>query len=57
MWTLVLFLYTTDVNRAEIGFVRRFTSEAACEAAAELAQKRVRRGFNLTHLCAPALNK
>lgn len=53
MWTLILIVWVTNVNDAELGLVRGFTSEQACEAAASLAQQRVRRGLRFDHLCVP----
>lgn len=53
MWTLILIVYVGSVNDAEIGTLRKFTTEQACEIAAEMAQKKIRRGFRLTAICVP----
>jgi hypothetical protein len=53
MWTLILILYVTNVNDAELGLVRSFTTEQACEAAASLAQQKVRHGVRFSYLCVP----
>lgn len=53
MWALVLMLYTSDINDAEMGLMRGFTSELACEAAGALAQTRVSPDVRLQYLCLP----
>ncbi len=53
MWALILIVYTTDINAAEVGIVRGFTSEAACDAAGTLGQKMIRRSVRYDYLCVP----
>lgn len=53
MWSLILMVYVDNVNLAEVGFVRRFKTEAACEAAGELVALRVKKGLRYSYLCVP----
>ncbi len=53
MWALILVLYVHNVDLGEVGLMRNFTTEAACEVAAELAQKKVKKGYRLTTMCVP----
>lgn len=55
MWTLTLMIYLANINDAELGFVRNFTSEQACDAAAVMAEKiAIRNGVRFSYVCLPA---
>lgn len=51
MWALILIVYLGDSG--DVGLMKGFTTEAACEAAGGLGQKMVRPGFRFDYLCVP----
>jgi hypothetical protein len=49
----MLIVWIGNVNDAEISFVRRFPTERACEAAADISRAKMRKGARFEHLCLP----
>lgn len=54
MWALVLIIYVGSVNDAQVGIMRKFKSEASCEAAGAIARSKLRPGFQFEYLCLPS---
>jgi hypothetical protein len=50
---LILIVYVASVDSSEVGLMRGFSTEQACEAAGVLAQAMVRKGFRFDHVCVP----
>jgi hypothetical protein len=53
MWTLILIVYLTNVNDADITMVRGYATEQACVAAGERARKQLRNNPHFDYLCLP----